>query len=255
MKRLAAAVLAALVLPAAAQAKGVTAMELCGADGCGKIAIPGGVGRDDEPFDIARGGPAPMPAPYYELRLTFEHGAGHSRGIYYEPRSGLVSYSESYGVTQWAPLEPPFREAVEEAAKRVEPYPTPRITAAYVGGRRVSGDASTYLRLYGVKGPFVVPDTAGDLEWIRLESPDANAWTTTPFAFYPRDGVLLTGAKYVKLPAALAADIAAARPLGSSPAPAARLPWIVIGTAIAGLLVLVGIALRRTSAREVAPVH
>jgi hypothetical protein len=255
VKRLTAAIIAALLLPAAAQAKGITGMELCGAERCGKIAIPAGVGRDDEPFDTTRGGLAPTPAPYYELRFTFEHGAGHSRGIYYEPRSGLVSYSESYGVTQWAPLQPPFLAAVKEATKRIEPFPTPRITAVYVGDRRVHGDASTYLRLFGVKGPFVVPDIAADLEWIRFDSPDTNAWTTTALAFYPQDGVLLTGATYVKLPAALAAEIAAARPLGSPPDAGTRLPWVAIGTALAGLLVLLALALRRTSAREVAPVH
>jgi hypothetical protein len=249
VRRFLAAVVVALVVPAAAHAKGLSSLAVCGPDEC-QIAgsSPG------EVFDMSRTVQAPPPGPYYELRLSFEHG-GQSTGIYYEPRSGLVSYSESFGVPAWAPLMPMVASAVKDTAKRIEAYPAPQLTAVYVGDRRVLGDTSTYLALFGAKGPFVVPGPRAKLEWIRFESPDSNPWTATPLAFYPQNGVLLTGSTYVKLPAATAADIAAARPLGERPDGGAEVPWVPLGTAIAGALILLLLALRRTPSREVAPVH
>jgi len=248
VKPLLTALLLAFLIPSAAQAKGVGQVAVCGADACRDAGVAGG-----EPFDLSRRGVAPAPGPYYELRLSFGHGA-QSRGIYYEPRSGLAAYSEEHGSTGWVRLAQPFAAAVKEAAKDVEPLPAPRLTAVYVGDRRVAGDPSTYLKLFGVHGPFVVPAAAG-FDWIRFESPDANPWTENALAFYPRNGVLLNGSRYVKLPPALAADIAAARPLDRGQDGGFRIPWIAVGTALAGALVLLGLGVRRTSAREVAPVH
>jgi len=250
VRRLLVGLVAALLLPAAAQAKGLSSLAVCGPDGC-QVAESFG---SDQVFDMTTSTKAPPPGPYYELRLSFEHG-GESRGIYYEPRSGLVSYSESFGVPAWAPLVPRVATAVKDAAERVEAYPTPRLTGVSVGDRRVRGDTSTYLALFGVKGPFVVPGPRAGLDWIHFESPHPNPWTTTPLAFYPRDGVLLTGSTYVKLPTAMAADIVAARQIGDGPDGGTHVPWIPIGVAAAGVLILLGLALRRASAREVAPVH
>jgi hypothetical protein len=251
VRPLLAALVAALVVPAASQAKGVSEVALCGPDECrdaGAAAVRTG------PLDTTRSGLAPAPGPYYELRLSFEHG-GHSQGMYYEPRSGLASYSEDFGTTAWAPLAPPLAAAVKETAKRLTPFPAPEITAVYVGDRRVAGDPSTYLRLFGIKGPFLVPAAAAKFDWIRFESPDANPWTQNVFGFYPENGVLLTGHTYVKLPPPVAADIAAARPLRDRPDGGMRIPWLAIGTAVAGVVLLLGRGLRRASSREVAPVH
>ena len=252
MRRLLVALAVALLVPATAQAKGVSSVALCGPEGCKDAGIT--TGPREEPLDMTRSGLAPAPGPYYEFRLSFEHG-GQSRGMFYEPRSGLVSYSESFGSTAWAPLARRLATAVKEAAKQVEPFPSPPLTAVYVGDRRVTGDPETYLALFAVKGLFVVPTAAAAFEWIHFESPTSNPWTQTTFAFFPQDGVILTGSRYVKLPPAIAADIAAARPLAERPDGGTRLPWIALATAAAGLLILVLLALRRASAREVAPVH
>jgi hypothetical protein len=175
--------------------------------------------------------------------------------MYYEPRSGLASFTDESGTTSWAPLAPRLANPVQHAARHIAPFPAPRLTAVYVGDRRVVGNPSTYLALFGVKGPFLIPKAPAAFDWIRFESPRPNPWTTNTFAFYPANGVLLTGSTYVKLPPSLAADIAAARPLGDASGRGFGIPWIAIGTAIAGALLLLGLALRRASAREVAPVH
>ena len=151
------------------------------------------------------------------------------------------------------------RRGREGSGEAREPFPSPPLTAVYVGDRRVTGDPPTYLALFGMKGPFVVPNAAARFDWIRFESPTPSPWMHTTFAFYPRGGVLLTGSTYVKLPQAIAADIAAARPLGDRPGGGTRLHWtavgIALGIAAAGVLILLVLARRRASAREVAPVH
>jgi hypothetical protein len=252
VRTLVAALAVVLLVPAAAQAKGLSRVKVCGPDECRDAGVvPFGA---EEPIDTSQSGLAPAPGPYYELRLSFEHG-GQSQGIFYEPRSGLASYAEDFGTTVWASLAPPFAGAVKHAARNIEAFPAPRLSAVYVGDRRVAGDPSTYLALFEAKGPFVVPDARAGFEWIRFESTDANPWTQTPLAFYPQDGVLLTGPRYVKLEAGLAADIAHARPLGGGAGGGTTTPWIALGTAVTGLLILLLIGLRRTPSREVAPVH
>ena len=248
MRRLAFALVAALLLPAAAHAKGPTRIAVCGPEGCRDA----GSSDSGEVFDISRSADAPPPGPYYELRLTFAHGGGQSKGIYYEPRSGLVSYSESFSVQKFAPLVPAVATAVKEAADHVEAYPTPRLTSVSVGDRPVRGDTSSYLALFGAEGPFVVPGPRADLEWIRFESPDPNPRTATLLAFYPQDGVLLTGSTYVKLPAATAADIVAARPLGEGDG--SMVPWVPIGVVLAGALLLLVLALRGSVRQSPEPV-
>jgi hypothetical protein len=248
-RALVAASLLALALPAAAAGKGPVSAALCGPDECrdvGRLDVgPGGL------FDTSKSQGPPPPAPYYELRLDFGRGP-HSSGIYYEPRSGLVSYSEDFGSAAWAPLAD---TSLRETAAELRPYPAPRVTAARVGDRRVSGDPATYLRLLNLRGPFVAPERFSDLVLIRLESPTSNPWTTEPLLYYPSDRVLrVTGARYVQVPDAVAADLAAARAIGPENG-GTRVPWIPIGLAVAGMLGLLGVTLRRSPKREVAPVH
>jgi hypothetical protein len=248
-RALVAASLLALALPSAAAAKGPVSAALCGPDECrdvGRLDVgPGGL------FDTSRSQGPPPPAPYYELRLDFGSGQ-HSSGIYYEPRSGLVSYSEDFGSATWAPLAD---TSLRESAQEVRPYPAPRVTAAWVGDRRVSGDPSTYLGLLTLEGPFMSPDWLSDSVRIRLESPSPNPWTSQALVYYPRDRVLLVPGttRRVQVPAAIAADLAAARALDDGSG--RTLPWIALGTALAGLVALLLAALRMAPKREVAPVH
>jgi len=225
----------ALLLPAGAPAKGPVSAALCGPDGCRDAGMldmgPAGL------FDTSRSQGPPTSAPYYELRLDFGRGQ-HSSGIYYEPRSGLVSYSEDFGSAAWAPLAD---RSLRETAGKLRPYEAPRVTAAWVGDRRVSGDPGTYLRLLTLKGPFMSPDWLSDSVEIRLESPSPNPWTSPALVYYPSDRVLLVPGttRRVQVPGAVAADLAAARAFGDS-AGRTTLPWIALAVALAGLLALVG---------------
>lgn len=250
MKRVLALIAVALALPSAAAGKGPVATALCGPDECrdvGRVDVsPAGL------YDASElQAPPPPPRPYHELRLDFGSGQ-HSSGIYYEPRSGLVSYSEDFGASAWAPLGD---TSLREAAQAVRPYPAPRVTAAWVGDRRVSGDPATYLRLLTLEGPFVTPEQLSDFAWIRLESPIPNPWTSQALVYYPSDRVLLVrGATYVRVPDAVAADLAMARALDDGSG-RTTFPWIPLAVALGGLLGLLLAAPRVAPKREVAPIH
>lgn len=224
MRRLLAAIALTLALPAATAAKGPVLTQLCGPDECRDI------GPVSYAFD-ARPHAPPRAGRYYELRFG---GGGHaSRGIYYEPRSALVAYSQEFGNIAWAPLVGPPLETAG-----LEPYPAPRVAAAWVGDTRVSGDPSGYLQLVTLSGPFVVPEHPTAFEWIRLESPTPNPWTSQPLVYYPRDRVLLVpGATYVQVPDAVAADLAAAHALDDESG-RTTLPWIALATAVGGAVAL-----------------
>ena len=211
--------LLALALPAGTAAKGPVSAELCGPDACREVAVtPHFQGSE----------PPPEPGPYYELRLDFGNGV-QSRDIYYEPRSGLVSYAESYGSVSWE------RMRLDTAGLR--PHPEPHITAAWVGDRPVSGDPSGYLKLVTLEGPWLTPEKPTDFQWIRLESNTPNPWTSQALVYYPRDRVLLTqGSSYVRVPDDVAVALEAARPLGDGAR--TTIPWIAIAAALAGAVAL-----------------
>jgi len=243
-------VLAALLMPAAAQAKEITGLPVCGPSGCEEANVAG-FGHA-APFGGALGGPPA--ADFYRLDLRVDgEVAGH---LYYEPVTGLAAHEDHPGTFVWTHFAPPLASAVKDAAQRVEPFPPPRVTGAQVGTRRVSGDASTYSALLGVAGPPVVPKTSEDAVAIALAASAPNPWTEVTLRWYPRDRVLFRSpGTYVRLAEGIADDVEAARPLGGRSDGGSRIPWIALGTGAAGLLVLLGWVLRRASAREVAPVH
>jgi hypothetical protein len=203
MRRLLLVVVAALVLPAAAQAKELTALAVCGPGDCRDVDVSG-FGHD-APFASDTNGPAP--GPYHRLDVEVD-GQSSAWGLFYDPGTGLVAREDRPGTWVWSRLAPSLAESVKDTAKRVQPFPAPRVSGARVGSKRVSG--STYAALIRADGPFVVPQTSEDAVTI---------------------------------------------PLGAGPEGGTHVPWIPIGVAAAGVLILLVLARRRASSREVAPVH
>ena len=244
MRKLLAVVAAALALPAAAQAKEITGLAVCGPDDCEHAKITGFGHRD--PI----GGVATAPPLSQFLRIDFYSdvdAAGFS--LFYEPVSGLVATEGQFRRLVWARLAPPIAAAVEEAAARVEPFPAPRVTGARIGARRVTGDPSSYLSLLTVEGPSVAPKTASAGLPIVIETAEPNPWTVPGLLYYPDDDVLQRSGTLVKLPAWLAADIEAGRSLGGEGG-AARVPWLPIAVALVGTAALVALFLRTRSGRR-----
>jgi hypothetical protein len=249
MRRLLLVVVAALVLPAAAQAKELTALAVCGPGDCRDVDVSG-FGHD-APFASDTNGPAP--GPYHRLDVEVD-GQSSAWGLFYDPGTGLVAREDRPGTWVWSRLAPSLAESVKDTAKRVQPFPAPRVSGARVGSKRVSG--STYAALIRADGPFVVPQTSEDAVAVTLIANRPNPWTQVTLLWYPEDSVLFRSpGTFVRLADAVAADIDAARPLGSGPEGGTHVPWIPIGVAAAGLLILLVLARRRASSREVAPVH
>jgi hypothetical protein len=251
MRRILVVVLAALVLPAAAQAKEITGLAVCGPTAC-EDADVAGFGHEP-PFGGDSAGP---PAGrFYRLELSADGQADPFGGLYYEPVSGLVARQDRPGTFVWSRLAPQLASSVKDAAKLVRPFAAPLVTGARVGGRQVAGDASTYGALLRVDGPPALPKTSADAVGIALEATAPNPWTEVTLLYYPQDNVLFRSpGTYVALPQSDAADVEAARPLGGGDSRKIVL-LVPVGTAIAGALLLLAWGRRRTSAREVAPVH
>jgi hypothetical protein len=99
MKRLvfAFALLAFLVVPAPAMAKGKTTATLCGPVGCKGLGDAQQLGGFP---DSGASGEMPGPAPYYELRFTSQgHGEEYTWTTWYVPSAKLLaSVDEREGV-------------------------------------------------------------------------------------------------------------------------------------------------------------
>jgi hypothetical protein len=253
MTRLLAVIAVALALPGAAQGKEITALSVCGPTGCEEIDLAG-FGHNDPIVGVAGNGDWPPPSDFLRIDFTVDGQKG-AFSVFYEPDSGLVSVEGLAHSTEWARLAPPIATAVRRAAKRLEAFPAPRVTGVKVGERTVAGDASSYIALLTVEGPYVLPKTEKNAEGIRFETVHENPWTRDSILFYSEDGLIMRGGTFIKLPGDLAADVAAARALHDRPAGRATLPWIAIGTALAGLLFLLSIGFRRAPEGRAAPVH
>ena len=250
MKRVLVVLVAALVLPATAQAKEITSLALCGPDECQDIDASG-YGHS-APFGGETVGP---PAGhFYRLDIGVDGGAdGFS--AYYEPVSGLLATPDRPGTFLWLRPSAKLAPDLKAAAKLLEPFPAPRVIGAQVGARQVTGDASTYSALLRLDGPPVVPKTSEDAVVIRLRPSAPNPWTEAMLLYYPRDRVLFRSpGAYLRLPDAMAADVEAARPLGGSDGGAGPIvPWVPIGVGLAGAVVLLLLALRRVLRPAPAP--
>ena len=238
MRRLLLVVVVALVLPAAAQAKEVTGLAVCGQVECKDVDVSG-FGHA-APFGSDTNGPPP--GLYHRLDLEVD-GQSSGWSLFYDPATGLVAREDRPGTWVWSRLAPSLAAAVKDAAREVEAFPAPRATGARVGSKHVSG--STYTALLRANGPPDVPQTSEDAVLIRLTASVPNPWTQVWLLWYPQDKVLFRSpGTYVRLPDDLAADIDAARPLGSGDG--SIVPWLPIGVALAGTLLLLVPALRRT---------
>src|SRR4051794_6247303 len=97
--RIALAAVALLALPAAAGAKEITKLELCGPDGC--------AGSSDRqaiaPFASDNTPAAPSgPAAYYELRYTIVEGSHHIHGtMFWVPRPNRLRSQDERGYAAW----------------------------------------------------------------------------------------------------------------------------------------------------------
>jgi hypothetical protein len=238
MKRLvfAFALLALLAVPAPALAKEVTNVAMCGPDGCKNFGNPSQVGG--WPME---GGPnvqMPGPAAFYELKYTVDaHGEQHTWSQWYVPSAGVVASRDEREGMYWMQFDNP---ALAAAARELEPFPKPEITAVKIGDRTLTDDPASYLRLLTVEttDPNAYPQGLADWQPVTFVSDQKSPWTTAQsnIHFSPANGMLQRGVEVLKLPDEMAADLRRGEVLsggGSS-----SFPWRTLLFAVFGALAL-----------------
>jgi hypothetical protein len=237
MKRALLAAILLLALPGVAEAKGMNGITLCGPSGCVERELDG-FGHRSTIEESDTGLPAPSPSSFYRLMFGVAPYVDPSNAIDYEPKSGLVALE--WGVsrwTRWERLDPEIASVVKDLARKLEPFPRPTVTEVKIGKRVLREDAASYLRLVGLRGKYVLGD--GHPVGVRFVSPVESPWTASSILYYPDNDVLLVSpATSIRLPADLAADIEAARPLRTGGDDSSRFPWIPVDVAIVGAAVL-----------------
>jgi hypothetical protein len=112
-----------LLLAATAQAKGVTAAQACGPDGCTKVEVDGAT--------MLGGASAKPPAqaePFVRLRVKFGH-PGPRETVLFLPGSGIMRFeNDPYG--QWVHMDTaaPYRAA----AAKIAPFPAAELPASLI---------------------------------------------------------------------------------------------------------------------------
>jgi hypothetical protein len=235
----------ALVLPAAAAAKELSAATVCGAKGCTTFQRPS--------MELAGGGDgfterAAAPGPYYTVKLAVD-ADGHREAwtIFYVPGAEMVVYRDETGRTAFERLSGDPRLAFHRYTRGIAPFPAPTITGAAVGGKQVS-DPQSYLALFTARGAGEAYPGAADFVPITLHGARPSPWTDGRYLmFSPSTGSLERGTRVVQLAPATVEAIVAGKGLGDgSPAGDSGFAWrLVTGTLAAvvapalGTLVLI----------------
>jgi hypothetical protein len=232
----------ALVLAAPAAAKELTKAKLCGPVGCAVVTDPGAL------RDFPTGGETvaspPSTSAYYALAISSKDDvATHTWTIYYVPDANMLAIPDSYGGVTWHPLFGNAIRYMKSLASRAEPYRAPAITSVAIGDRVVSDGAASYLRLFDAS-LGTSPGRASPSDWVPVDfrSSRPSPWTLGPreLMYSPSENVLERRTTRVLLPAGVAADLEAGRPLVEEGV--RWLPSVVLAGIVAVLMVFAGLA-------------
>lgn len=195
------AALAVLALPCVATAKNWGRPELCGPAGCVKADVWLGSLPDGEARAV------PAPAPFYEFR----NGWAGTRRWYIPSARALAPRAGSAFIR----VTDEAAGALERLAARLEPFPAPRITGAFVGARRVSGAANSYARLFELESAGRAVNAGADWAPIDLRSVEDTPWTNgaTYLSYSANENLLQRGPELIRVPAEIARSLDRARAL------------------------------------------
>ena len=246
----AALLLAAVVLPPTALAKGeLRSIRVCGASACktfvdAKVLREASGGGDRVVYDI------PPASEYYALDFTAgSRRWSHTTRDYYVPRVRML---RSTGSGHWLRLAPARARAFERLTRELAPFPKPQLTAVRVGGTLIRDGASSYLKLLELQTRARVPFSNGSLT-VELRSAQPSPWTQPDdvLVFFPKEDVLQRETQWIQLPADAAAAIEQGEPLDRSAGNPAWLVWLVgvllAAGAVAGIAAVRARRLTQTS--------
>ena len=197
---------ASIALILSAQAKGPISARFCGASTCvGVVDSEAVSGVSRAAFSDEAVALAPAPAqPYYSLRLTLGGARAPRLTVYYLPHARLLRTLDASGAPPggalWTGVDPQTDAALRDLARTLVPFAPPKVTAAFVGRRRVR-HPSSYVGLYAVRSAG--RDFLRGADWltIRLRSRTASPWTDGAnwLRYSPSTGVLVRDGEFVKL--------------------------------------------------------
>jgi len=242
--------LAALSVPAVANAKGALGVEVCGADGCKQQRFASAYEAGGGPFTGMGGIVTPAkPGPWVRGSILIgEPTDGKVFGrvrFFYVPGSDLmVDPGESGGSPAWWRPTGELGRLVRTLAPQVTPFAAPKVVVA-VNGDPVQ-DPASYLRLFTAgKRTAAYPKSDHFLQ-ITFSSQTQTPWTTgNDIALYTADRLLIRDGEIVTVSPGLADRVES----GSSLAPGSRVPWRLVALALATLAVLGLLAAVRLRAR------
>jgi hypothetical protein len=203
MRRLLVVAAVALVLPAAAHAKGP--FQVCGASGCVELA------SELQPFAIRLDlagtpqlPPSPPPGPYFTVRW------GHGLAGFWVPGPNALFLSS---VSEWvSPLETELA-LLRDRTTGLTAFPPPKHAVAMVNWDRVrNGDG--YLRLLTVGTPVAAAPSGTRWVDVRVMG-GASPWNDGSVSLsIARSGYLLRANRVYRISPALARRVFDKRPLG-----------------------------------------
>lgn len=241
--------LAALAVPAVAQAKGALGVEMCGADGCKQQRFTTVHEAGGGPFTGMGGIVTPAkPGPWLRGAILIGEPNGKVFGrlpFFYVPGADLmVEPGDSNQQPAWWHPKGELATFVHALAPKVTPFAPPRNVTVAVNGEAVQ-DPSSYLRLFTTgkrTGAFPKSDRFVQTFQSKTQTP----WTTgNDIALYTADRLLMRDGEIVAISGSMSDRIAA----GASLAPGSRVPWRILVLALAALVVLVLAAAARLRAR------
>jgi hypothetical protein len=182
--------LVALALPSTAAAKGpVTALNVCGADGCARVAVPqvlrGPMGLEQLMVSASAIAQPPSPRPFYRLRVRFGDA---SLTVYYLPGGALLRDQD------WVRLSPRLSAELDRVVTPFVPVPV-RLSAVRIQGRRVP-DPGAYRPLLGHLRPPREDTAAADVTssvglYLQTSRPTPWGLGRVVFALYDRRSHLI----------------------------------------------------------------
>ena len=200
---LALAAAAALLLPGAATAKEVTAVETCGVDGCKTVRDRDVLSRLEQSAGESdvRGAPA-RPAPFYVVRVTVDGGDQQfTWESFYVPSARTMRGTDERKRAFWRRVPEGERAILDSLAAAVTPFPAPEVVRATVG-RKPAADPASYLALYRLEGRRAAYPRKADWIRIRLYSARRSPWTdgANVLAYSPSARALERDGELVRVP-------------------------------------------------------
>jgi hypothetical protein len=112
------ALMASLALPTVAGAKEVTALDVCGTDGCTRIAAASALRAFEQGGDAAAAAPSGALRSYrVRVHVRVEDGAEQGWNVDWLPRAGLLAFRGEDGTTAFSPVQPALERVLRGAAR------------------------------------------------------------------------------------------------------------------------------------------